>query len=169
MTVDLGKDAKALRALLDERVKAYAAKAKRSSKVPPVSAIEVGYCFDQSGWIHVNFDVRPAHERDGSWTRFKARDLLDRPHWVEAAEAILDKKPVTLIRPDGKRRDGKLTEDAFSTALGRMIKDALLKAKADGTFAPLPKRPGCQLDIEEFNGSWAWPDYEKLGKVNLLE
>ena len=168
MTVDLRKDAKALRALLDQRVRAYAAKAQRSAKVPPVSAIEVGYCFDQSGWMHVNFDVRPEHKRDGSWTRFKARDLLDRPHWAKAIDAILDGKPVTLVLPDGKQRKGKLTENAFSTALGRMIKGVLLEAKTDGALDALPKRAGCQLDIEEFNGSWAWPEFEKLGKVNVV-
>jgi len=165
MTIDLRKDVKALREHLAQKVEAYARKA---SKAPPVSAVEVGYEFEQAGWVYVGFDARPAHQRDGAWTRFKSRDLLPRPDWNKAAMALEEGKPVTLILPNGERHSGKLTEKSFASLLGRTIKGLLLQVKKDGVFAPLPRREGCQIDIEEFNGNWAWPAYEKLGKVNLI-
>jgi hypothetical protein len=168
MTLDLRKDAKAFRKLLAERVDAYAKKVKRSPNLPPVSAIEVGYQFDQAGWIYLHFDVRPKHDRDGQWTLFKQKDLFPRPDWYKAVEALSDGKPPTIILTDGTRRPGKLSEKAFAAMFGKMIKDVLLQAKKEGLFAPLPCHNRCQIDIEEFNGNWAWPAYDKLGKTNLV-
>jgi hypothetical protein len=168
MSVDLRKDAKAARKLLEQRVREYAANAARARRVPPVSAIVVGYCLCQDGWVIVQFDTRPAHERDGHWSSFENRDVFELPHWEAAYEAVQE-KPVTFILPDGSRRvlPKGSTDEKVGAVFGRVIRDVLLRAKKDGLFDALPKRDNCQLDVEEFNGMWAWPAYEKLGKVNL--
>jgi hypothetical protein len=34
-------------------------------------------------------------------------------------------------------------------------------------FKPLKSYGDVQLDIEDFNGGWGWPEYDDLGKKNL--
>lgn len=48
-----------------------------------------------------------------------------------------------------------------------MILDQLMKAKAEGDFSPLKQFGAVQLDIEDFNGGWGWPEFDELGKTNL--
>jgi hypothetical protein len=175
MILDLQEDAKVFESRLVEAVEAYA---RRGAKAPPISALEIGYEFAQAGWICIHFDTRETHDRDGEWTTFQERDLIKRPQWFQMVEAMAcfsddedggPRKAGTLILHDGPRRDGStLTEEDFSAALGDMLKDVLLRARKDGLFAKLPRRPGAQIDIEEFNGTWAWPDYEDLGKTNVI-
>ena len=170
MTVDLRKDERELKSHLARQVNAYAAACSKDSSLPKASAVEVGYQFDQSGWFFMHFDTRPKHDRDGEWTAFLdrepfSRDLLERPEWYEACTAEGD---LTFIMPDGNRRvlpDG-VAEEEVAALLGEFIKRLMLDAKKEGIFEKLPK-PQCQLDIEEFNGHWAWPDYDELGKSNL--
>ena len=57
--------------------------------------------------------------------------------------------------------------DCFTTAVGEMIFDVLMRAKDDGVFAPLTAQGQVQLDIEDFYGGWGWPKYEELGVTNL--
>jgi hypothetical protein len=47
-----------------------------------------------------------------------------------------------------------------------MIYAVLMAAKKDGMFVALSKFGAVQLDVEEFNGGWAWPEYDELGKTN---
>jgi hypothetical protein len=178
MDLDLRKDAVEFRKELMKKVDAYSARAAKSKNVPPVSAVEIGYEFAQTGWILVHFDTRPKHDRDGQWTIFKDKDLFRRPNWLKVVNALdgFDeesekdlKGKVRLENILGKEKDGaKLTEETFSKALGEMLKRVLLECKGDGVFDKLPKTPACQLDIEEFNGTWAWPEFEKLAKVNVI-
>jgi hypothetical protein len=53
--------------------------------------------------------------------------------------------------------------------LGELVKAVLLKARADGLFARLPKAPGCELGVECFDGGYGWPEYEARGRDNLAE
>jgi hypothetical protein len=50
-----------------------------------------------------------------------------------------------------------------------MVKGVVLKARANGVFAELPKAPGCELGIEHFGGAYGWPVYEKRGQENLAD
>jgi hypothetical protein len=43
----------------------------------------------------------------------------------------------------------------------------LLKARADGVFAGLPKTARCELGVEEQEGTYGWPAYEERGRDNL--
>ena len=62
-TIDLREDAKVFRRELESNVKSIVA-----AKPASLSALEIGYSCDQSGWIFIHADERPQHERDGQWT-----------------------------------------------------------------------------------------------------
>jgi hypothetical protein len=36
-----------------------------------------------------------------------------------------------------------------------------------GVFSQLKPFGSVQLDIEDFNGGWGWPEYDDLGKTNF--
>lgn len=180
MILDLRKDARDIYQHLAKSVKDYVV--NEAEERGPISAICVTYAFDQRGWVIVHFDNRPEHKRDGQMI-YSERKVFKRPHWIAVVKAlngfipadydndgrVIKTKPVTIVLPNGTRNDGaKLTVKAFSTILGRLIKDALLKAKKAKLFDEVPKHEKCQLDIEDFNGSWAWPKYEDLGRNNLI-
>jgi hypothetical protein len=175
MVVDLRKDAQELRKLLEERTKLHIEKTKKE-KLPPVSALEIGFGINQAGWIVINFDTRAEHERDGEWTTLVEKEMVERDHWFQAYEAVHE-EDVTFILPDGSEKvipavgeDGDENSDArFAGMFGEMIRDVALAANKDGVFKDLPKKKGFQLDIEEFDNMWAWPsDYDDVGKKNLL-
>lgn len=106
----------------------------------PISGIGIGYEVSQSGWVYVNADTRKQHARDGEWTSGLDNDpLLEMSHWVETDPG----------------------------EAGQFILKIIQSARADGVFSPLKQYGPVQLDIEDFDGSWAWPAYEELGKSNL--
>jgi hypothetical protein len=105
-----------------------------------VSAIEIGYEVSQAGWVYVHADCRAQHERDGEWTLgLNDNNVLELAHWV-----------------------GADSEEA-----GQMILKVVQAARADGVFSALGPPGSIQLDIEDFNGGWAWPEFDQLGKTNL--
>jgi hypothetical protein len=173
-TIDLSEDAKAFRRGLESKVISIAA-AKPSS----LSALEIGYSCDQFGWIFINADERPQHERDGEWTIKIDEDLcIDFGHWIEAIESTFEGKAFTVIKIDGTQfvvpasdevveGQSEDADDPFTVAIGEMILAVLMNAKLDGVFTPLKIFGDVQLDIEDFNGGWAWPEYDDLGKTNL--
>lgn len=170
--IDLRKDAVLFREALEQRVKQF------EDEGGPLSAIEVGYDIDQGCWIFIHADRRPEHTRDGEWTgSLDDEDLLEMPHWLEAIEAMYEAGDLSFycfdgthftLNEDGESEDAGETESSIEQAVGKMIYAVLMQAKADGVF----DRPGwagkVQLDIEDFNGAWGWPAYEKLGKTNLV-
>ncbi len=106
----------------------------------PISAIEVGYEVSQAGWVYIHADRREQHQRDGEWTSsLDDEPLLEMSHWVEA-----DPEEV-----------------------GRFLLEIIQTARADGLFSTLKRSGSIQLDIEDFDGSWAWPTFAELGKSNL--
>lgn len=168
MIIDMRREAEDLRALLVRRVNEYASEIANSPQPSSVSAIEIGYYLCQDGWIVVHFDTRPQHTRDGECSNFTKNELIQRPEWQSAHDAV-QQNGGEFILPDGTRLElpAETSCEALADIFGRMIKDVLIAAKSDGVFNGLPKREGCQMDVEEFDGMWAWPDYEQLGKVNL--
>ena len=152
MVIDLRKDAADIRTMLERRTAQFLSQ-------PPgeaVSGIEVGYSYHQ-GWVVAFFDTRAVHEIDGEWTVFDERDLLYRPHWEAAADAR-GRGGVAFVLPDGRRlaAPADMPEHDFAGVYGQMIADVLVSAEAQGVFAALPKRQTYQLDVEEFDGCWAW-------------
>jgi len=131
----------------------------------PVKSIEVGFEYSQAGWLVVVFDTRPNAEPDGEWTSLIEGNELARPHWLEAGEANMD-EPITVVQPDGTEKELP-TGTELAEVIGEVVKAALLKARADGVFAALPKAPGCELGVEHFSGAFGWPIYEDRGKDNV--
>jgi len=173
-TIDLRKDAKVFRRELESSVKSLT-----TAKPASLSALEIGYSCDQSGWIFIHADERPTHERDGQWTTSIDEDrCIDCGHWIEAIESSFEGEAFTVIKIDGTQlvvpaldedaeEESEDGDDPFTVAIGEMILAVLLKAKSDGVFKPLKSYGDVQLDIEDFNGGWGWPEYDGLGKTNL--
>ena len=173
-TIDLREDAKDFRRELEATVKSIVA-----TRPASLSALEVGYSCDQSGWIYIHADERPRHHRDGEWTTKIAKDkYIDLGHWIEAIEASFEGQAFAVIKFDGTQflvpgldedADEQFgdDDDAFTVAVGEMILAVLMNAKSDGVFMPLKSYGDVQLDIEDFNGGWAWPEIDELGKTNL--
>ena len=172
--IDLRKDAKKFRRELNKTVKSLA------KSTEPISALEFGYDCDQGGWIFIHADRRPQHDRDGQWTVDLDDDnTIEMPHWIEAIDANFEGEEIQLTKFDGTKLviPGFDSEDAphdeeedggpIVVAIGEMIHDVVMSAKTEGLFADLGKPGTIQLDIEDFNGGWGWPEYDDLGKTNL--
>ncbi|MCA9175140.1 MAG: hypothetical protein KDB14_11710 [Planctomycetales bacterium] len=139
--------------------------------------MEIGFSCDQSGWIFIHGDERPEHERDGQWTTKIDEDgCIDFQHWIEAIESSFEGDAFTVVKIDGTKfivpafdedAEEQSDDDPFVVAIGEMILDVLMNAKSDGVFEPLKTFGAVQLDIEDFNGGWGWPEYDDLGKTNL--
>jgi hypothetical protein len=134
----------------------------------PVTFMEFGFAFDQSGWVVLVFDTRPEAEPDGEWNFYIDKNKLDRPHWRAAFDANRD-WPVRLVLPDGtERKLPPRSRREFATALGDLLKDILLKARSEGVFENLLKAPRCYLGVEEQEGGYGWPVYEERGQDDLV-
>jgi hypothetical protein len=132
-----------------------------------VSRIDVGFDPYQSGWVCLVFDTRRNPEPDGEWNGYIEDTVLERPKWAKACES-LEAEPLTLILPDGTRRELAAGDTgALVATLGDMLRAVLLKARDGGVFAGLPKTPRCELGVEEQDGSYGWPAYESRRTDNL--
>jgi hypothetical protein len=175
MQLGLRRDFEEIYAHLAHRVRAFDPAANNGpGDGGLVKRIDVGFESDQSAWVVVTFDARPDAEPDGQWTLYFAGNELKRPHWLEANEALRE-DDLALVLPDGSRVEipavgfwaGRYRQ--LATALGGMRKGVLLRARADGLFAALPKAADCELGVEHFNGAYGWPVYEDRGVENLAE
>ncbi len=168
--LDLRKDFAEILAYVADRVRTFDPKSNDGpgkGKGKLVKFIEVGYQCDQSGWVALIFDTRPDAEPDGEWNAHIEGNTLDRPDWLSAFEG-LEGGPLVVVLPDGKERKlRKGSFDKLTTILGELLRDVLLKAKADGILARLPKAPGCEVGVEEHDGAYGWPVYEERGRENL--
>lgn len=168
-TIDLREDAKVFRRELESNVKSIAA-----AKPASLSAIEIGYSCNQAGRIFIHPDERPQHERDGEWTtKLDEGECIEFEHWIEAGDASFEGEAFTVVKIDGTQfvvaeSGGDGDDDPFVVAIGEMILNVIMNAKSDGVFAPLKTYGDVQFDIEDFYGGWGWPDYDDLGKTNLI-
>jgi hypothetical protein len=132
-----------------------------------ISAIEIGYEASQSGWIFIHADSRTSHDRDGKWTNEIADDkLIKMTHWDQSSD---DAEEITITDYKGNTTTflADESDNDLEIAVGKMILNEMRKAKTDGLFAELSNKK-IQFDIEDFNGCWAWPEYEELGIKNLI-
>jgi hypothetical protein len=135
-----------------------------------VSAIEVGFQLCQAGLLVFHFDTREKHDRDGEWTLALNGPTLELPHWQVAYESA-EEQGASFVLPAGERRD--LPAGAGDAAVVGVFGEALLAIALDAiarrSFDPLDLRDDCQLELEEFDGMWAWPpNYEDVGRTNLI-
>jgi hypothetical protein len=165
--LDLRKDFADVYAFVADRVRSFdPATNDGPGDGGPVGRIDVGFGLYQSGWVCLVFDTRPDAEPDGEWNEHIAGNDLDRPRWAKACEA-LDGESLAVILPDGTRLVPPAGGGGLAATLGDMLKGVLLKARADGVFAALPKAPRCELGVEEQDGDYGWPAYEERGQENL--
>ncbi len=168
MRLDLRRDFADIYAHLADRVRSFDPSGGHVLGEPgPVKAVEVGFEYAQAGWLVVVFDTRPDAEPDGEWTSLIEGNELERPHWLEAGEAMRE-GPISIVQFDGTEA-ALPSGTELADVLGEMVKAVLLKARADGVFAGLPKARGCELLIEHFDGGYGWPEYEARGQDNLAE
>src|SRR5262249_39221408 len=133
----------------------------------PVTRVDVGFGLYESGWVCVVFDTRPDAEPDGEWNEYIEETALERPRWAKACEAV-EEEPLSVVLPDGTRQELPTgAKGQLVAALGDRLRAVLLKARADGVFAGLPKAGRCELGVEEQEGSYGWPAYEERGEGNL--
>ena len=171
MLINLIHDLPPIRDYFADRVRAQAPLGE------PVSAIEVGFRLDQACLIVLNLDTREQHARDGTWTTALDGPALELPHWNKAFESARD-DGISFVLLTGESRglaaewlnseavDG---DGAVASVFGEALLAIALDAIASGLFDPLPLRDECQLDLEEFDGMWAWPsEHEDVGRVNAI-
>lgn len=148
-----------------------AARVRAQSKVDaPISAIEIGYQLCQAGLVVLHFDVREQHDRDGEWTHALDGPTLELPHWQAAYESA-GEEGISFVLPTGVAREvaAGAGDEAVASVFGEALLAIALDALASHAFQSLSLREGAQLDIEEFDGMWAWPcDYDDLGRSNLI-
>lgn len=167
--LDLRKDFAEVYAFVAERVKSFRPSTNRGpGKGQRVSRIDLGFGLFQGGWVCLVFDTGRNPEPDGEWNEYIEDTVLERPRWVQAHE-VLETRPLTVILPEGNRRElSARGTGALVAALGHMLKAVLLKARADGVFAALPSARRCELGVEAQEGSYGWPAYEERGRENLV-
>jgi hypothetical protein len=166
MKLDLKKDFATVYAYVKDRVRGFdAAKYDGLGGPGKVKMMQLGYEFAQAGWVVLMFDTRPDAEPDGQWSDFIEGNELQMPHWPKACDAMIDEGELTVIQMDGS--ETVLPGDTeLAIPLGEMLKEVLLKARADGVFASLPKADGCELGVENLDGYYGWPQYEERGEEN---
>ncbi len=167
MRLDLRRDFAEIYAHVADRVRNFDPATNDGPGDPgPVKMVEVGFEYAQAGWVVVVFDTRPDAGPDGEWNAHIEGNELERPDWLAAGEANMD-GPITLVQVDGT--EVVLPEcTELAEPLGELVKAVLLKARADGVFARLPKAPGCELGVEHSEGAYGWPAYEDRGEENLV-
>jgi len=168
--LDLRKDFNEIYAHLVERVRTFdpSTNAGPGGGSFPVHMIDFGFQCEQDGWVVLIFDTRPDAQPDGEWNSFIDENLFERRHWQEALLALEDGS-LDVLLPDGKPR--KITGETefadFVALFGDLLKDVLLKARADGVFKSLPKGTECHMGVEEQEGRYGWPAYENRGNDDL--
>ncbi len=175
--IDLRKDAATFRSELQSTVEALS---KSLTKQKPISALEFGYDCDQGGWIFIHADFRPIHQRDGEWTlAIEESNIIEMDHWTDALNArfegedleVTDFKGNQFVIPayqeDEHEEDDEDEPDQLTVAIGEMLLAVVTDEKSKGLFSKLKQGGELQLDFEDFNGEWGWPEFDELGKTNL--
>jgi hypothetical protein len=136
----------------------------------PISAIEVGFQLCQAGLVLLHFDAREKHDRDGTWTLALSGPTLVFPHWQAAYESAgEDGASFVLLTGERHDIDAGADDETVAGVFGEALLAITLDAIASGMFELLELRDDCQLDLEEFDGMWAWPsDYEDVGRTNII-
>lgn len=168
MQLDLRRDFEDIYTHLSEQVRGFVPSGGNVLGDPGlVKAVEVGYECSQAGWLVIVFDTRPDAAPDGEWTSLIEGNELERLHWVEASNTLMEGE-LAILQLDGKETVLPAGTE-FADILNEVVKSVLLKAREDGVFATLPKAPGCELLVEHFDGASGWPEYEARGQDNLVE
>jgi hypothetical protein len=179
MKLDLRKDYKTVSEHIADRVRDYPIYVNNGpgNDDDPISLITLGFSFDQSGWIALVFDTRPAAESDGQWQSYIAENEVPFQHWFDAVDPIHEASAfggkadsLTMTRHDGKKRTCKQYDvEEIAEHIGSMLWQTLVDARASGLFKELPLAKRCLMGVEEQDGYYGWPHFKdriKLGRVD---
>ena len=61
----------------------------------------------------------------------------------------------------------KNPDEMICKIIGDALKHVLITARDKGVFKPLLKMERCELGVENLEGYYGWPAYEKRGRENL--
>jgi hypothetical protein len=173
VTVDLGQDAIAVRALLMDAVTDYSKKhsvTNTAKQHPAVSRIDLAFSLgdgESTPWVHIHLDAKAGSEPDGNPTHPDfAR--LNRESWLPAVRSVCNEERVAVVRLNGEAEECDAGE--LERQIGEFLVKVLLDARAAGMFANLPKTQRCELGVEDpTSGEFGWPNYDDRGKENLAE
>ena len=115
-------------------------------KEEEVHFIQVGYRIDQVGLLCVYLDTNDGAGPDGSWTLELDKD-----------DGFLSLPTFEIFKDYDTQAEKK----------GELIKEVILSLRDQGIFKKLNLAEGCDIGIEEFDGGWGWPEYEKRKTENL--
>jgi len=137
----------------------------------PITFIELGFQFDQAGWVALVFDTRPDASPDGEWNSWIGPNEFERARWFEAFDELCESgTPLEIITLKGKKRRIKeCDEETVAELFGDLLRDALISARDAGLFEALPLAKVCLMGVEEQSGAYGWPAWEKRkkeGRVN---
>ncbi|MEQ8791156.1 MAG: hypothetical protein RIC55_33145 [Pirellulaceae bacterium] len=166
MKIDLLADAKTVYAYVKQRVADYPVYVNNGpgEDDDPISQITLGFQVSQAGWVALVFDTRPNGSPDGVWQSYIEENWLELPHWHDAVAAVFDKRePIELFLPNGRKRKLGAHEE-LAEPVGRMLTDLLLRARKDNCFQELPLAKKCSMGVEDHDGAYGWPDFDKRYK-----
>lgn len=167
MVIDIRDDIPEFEKYVARRVSEHMAAAKKLKKPRPVSRIDFGFEFGQANWVALVFDTRKDAEPDGEWSSDIDDILLERPEWPIWDELPDDAK-VEFIDLKGKKINVmKDPDEMICKIIGDALKHVLIAARDNGVFKPLVKTEKCELGVENLEGFYGWPAYEKRGRENL--
>lgn len=175
MTLNLQNDSQSIRDYIEERIRAYSGKQTGGpgNGSQPVGLITAGYSFEQSGTVCVVFDTRPDADSDGQWTNHMGNkaNVLKMPAWCEAFEHLCNEGTVRAIMPNGEERilDEQADNETVAQLFGELLRDVMLSLRDTGAFATLPLSPEAFFVVEDFDGQWGWPGYEKRKSLGSLK
>lgn len=174
MTLNLQADSQAIRDYIEERIRNYSVgkNGGPGDGKNPIGLITAGYSFEQSGNVHVVFDTRPDADSDGQWTNHLGTkaNTLGFPAWLNAFEHLCDEGSVTVTMPNGEERvlDESADSEIVARMFGELLRDVMVSLRNAGAFAKLPLAPEAFFVVEDFDGQYGWPGYEKRKTLGSL-
>ena len=168
MIIDIREDVPDFLAYIRQRVEQHMASSQPSELV---GVITFGFEIGQGNMAWLDFDTRSNAAPDGKWTvRVGKTPRLDRPKWPVFYK-IPKGKPVFFIDLQGRKVEvlcAENTDELVAAIVGDAMKQALLKARAEGFFNLLPKVPKCPMFVEHMERFYSWPTCNDHSGENLL-
>ena len=170
MKINLRSDAKKISDYVKQRVAEYPAYVNLGpgEDDDPITHMTLGYEFCQAGWVALVFDTRLDGSPDGEWQSYIEENSLEFPSWLKAIDALWDDgEPIEVTLPDGSKQ--KLGEDDdLGELIGIMLRDILIRGRKEKWFEKLPIAKKSCMGVEDHDGAFGWPDYDKRFKDGKL-
>lgn len=163
MTLDLHTDQAKLRRYVQQRIDDYASTPNigPGSPTDPIRLVTFGYYVEQGGYVNLVFDTRADAQIDGKWTLYigHEKNTLPFPEWLAAYHALWDGQEVSVVRHDGTKSTLLPSDagDGANRVFGETIADLMRQLRDDGSFQKLPLASDALMNLEEFDGRYAWP------------